>query len=121
MYPGHVAPNEALVEIAAASKAPKPPTRRDPPTERPPKKPDSSGTTANEELADDHYDRAMKAFIGGDYKSAISKARGAIDNGCRNKCYRVVGMSHYMRKDSKKACSWLAKAASEIPKDLECP
>lgn len=126
MFPSHVAPPEALAELAALSKpASKPKPPKDP---RKPDKVDSgevvvNATTSTDsaELADNLYSAAMKEMLAGNYKGAISKARGAIDNGCTGKCYRVVGMAHHKLGQPKKACTWLAKADSELPSDLDCP
>ncbi len=126
MFPNHVAPSEALAELAVVAKpVPKPnkrPVNND-------KRPNGDGDTlivqdqpaANAQLADDLYTAAMKEMLSGNYKGAISKARGAIDNGCTSKCYRVVGMAHHKLDQPKKACTWLAKAGNELPSDLDCP
>ena len=127
MFPSHIAPPEAIAELAAV-RPPKPKSeRKRPPTpstqtsEPEPQPTTTKPSPANLLLADDLHQAAIRAMLAGDHEGAISKARAAIDNGCTTKCYRVVGMAYFKLGEQKKACSWLAKAGSELPSGLDCP
>ena len=135
MFPNHVAPTEAVAELASAAPVDKPKTPRKPrqpsnPKQDPepktielePKKDDPPELTPeNLELAERMLMDAKRAFGARKFDIAIRKAKTAIDNGCRADCYRVLGMSYYKQGKTRKACNAMSKAAMEIPSDLDCP
>lgn len=150
MFPSHVAPPEALAELAdltlAAVATPTVAPERTPPVTKTPKvtrvRPKRPKQTpppaANVPETDarviaavapkkpagpsarELYDEAFAALMVNKFNTAKSKGHEAIKVGCRHECYRVIAMAHQKLGENAQACEWFAKAGLVPPEDLQC-